>query len=114
MKTAFASLLIALSISASSIGFARTTGDKIPFQADITAYPTTLKVDVVVENMEGVPVTIRLVDKLGITQATQRLNKNEKASRTRFDLSALNDGIYRVVVSDGVTTKTQEIHISTN
>jgi hypothetical protein len=117
MKTAFASLVIALFISASSASFAGnvpTTSDDAPFQSSVIAFPAHMKIDVVVKNLEGSSLTIRLVDKLGITQATQWLNKHEKAFRTRFDISALSDGVYKVIVSDGANTQTQEINISTN
>ncbi|KAA9349363.1 hypothetical protein [Larkinella humicola] len=117
MKTAFASIVAALLVSASSLSFANITpkpGDQAPFETSVIAFPSTMKIDVVVQNLEGTNLTIRLVDHLGITQATQRLSKHEKALRTRFDISALTDGIYKVVVSDGANTRTQEINISTN
>jgi hypothetical protein len=117
MKTVIASLFIALAISASSASFANTTtntGDKAPFQSSVIAFPDHMKIDVVVQHLEGSNVTIRLVDQLGITQATQWLNKHEKAFRTRFDVSGLSDGIYKVIVSDGTNTQTQEVNISTN
>ncbi|GAB3891562.1 hypothetical protein GCM10028803_03500 [Larkinella knui] len=117
MKTAFASLFIAFAISASSVSFASTTGktdDSAPFQSSVVAFPSSMKIDVVVENMENAHVTIRLIDRLGVTQATQWLNKHEKAVRTRFDISGLTDGVYTIVVSDGATTQTKEINISTN
>ncbi|RYG22833.1 MAG: hypothetical protein EOO01_44810 [Chitinophagaceae bacterium] len=117
MKTAFASIVAALLVSASSLSFANSnpnTGDQAPFESSVIAFPSTMKIDVVVQNLEGANLTIRLVDHLGNTQATQRLGKHEKALRTRFDISALTDGIYKVVVSDGANTRTQEINISTN
>ncbi|GAB3934436.1 hypothetical protein GCM10028804_51810 [Larkinella terrae] len=73
-----------------------------------------MKLDVIVQNLEGANLTIRLVNEAGITQASQWLNKHEKAFRTRFDISALSDGVYKIIVTDGANTKTQEINISTN
>ncbi|MGA0560724.1 hypothetical protein ACO2Q8_28925 [Larkinella sp. VNQ87] len=73
-----------------------------------------MKVDVVVQNLEGSKITVRLVDQSGITQATQYLSKDEKAIRTRFDISGLPDGLYRVVVSDGKNTQTRAINLATH
>ncbi|GAB3341055.1 hypothetical protein GCM10027299_54990 [Larkinella ripae] len=113
MKTALASFFFALAISASSVSLAANTGDKAPFQSSVVAFPSTMKVDVVVENPNNANVTIRLVDHLGVVQASQKLNKHEKALRTRFDISELADGVYQVVVTDGASTQTQEINVKT-
>lgn len=118
MKTAIASLFIALCVSSAS--FAGNTPNpnptegKVPFETSVIAFPDRMKLDVVVQNLEGANLTIRIVNEAGITQATQWLTKHEKAFRTRFDISGLNDGVYKVIVSDGANTKTQEINISTN
>ncbi|RRB02536.1 hypothetical protein [Larkinella rosea] len=115
MKTAIASLFIAFCVSTASFATPATaTEDKAPFETSVIAFPAHMKLDVVVQNLEGANLTIRIVNEAGITQATQWLNKHEKAFRTRFDISSLSDGIYKVIVTDGATTKTQEINISTN
>jgi hypothetical protein len=117
MKTALTSVVAALLISASSLSFANSnpgTGDQAPFETSVIAFPSAMKIDVVVQNLEGANLTIRLVDQKGITQATQRVGKHEKALRTRFDIRALTDGLYKVVVSDGANTRTQEVNITTN
>lgn len=114
MKTALASVLFAIGVSISTVSLASTPRDNAPFQSSVVAFPSTMKVDVIVQNPEGSNVTIRLVDKLGVVQATQKLNKHEKALRTRFDISDLADGVYHIVVTDGASTQTQEINVSTN
>ncbi|GAB3260421.1 hypothetical protein GCM10027347_24690 [Larkinella harenae] len=111
MKTTLASLLFAVCISVSSASFA---AEKTPFHSSVIAFPSTMKLDVIIENPQGSNVIIRLVDQAGIVQATQKVTKNEKALRTRFDISALSDGVYHVVVTDGASTQTQEVNISTN
>lgn len=114
MKTVLASF-IALFLSATTVGFAgNTVGEKAPFQSSVIALPSHMKIDVVVQNQQDASLTIRLVDQLGITQATKKLGKDTKTFRTRFDISALSDGIYRVIVSDGTNTQTQEINLATH
>ncbi|MRS62396.1 hypothetical protein [Larkinella terrae] len=116
MKTVIASLLIAFCASTASFAGTTTnpTDDKVPFETSVIAFPAHMKLDVIVQNLEGANLTIRLVNEAGITQASQWLNKHEKAFRTRFDISALSDGVYKIIVTDGANTKTQEINISTN
>lgn len=116
MKTVIASLFIALCVSTASFAgnTANPTDENAPFETSVIAFPAHMKLDVIVQNLEGANLTIRIVNEAGVTQATQWLNKHEKALRTRFDISALSDGIYKVIVTDGATTKTQEINISTN
>ncbi|MFC5411980.1 T9SS type A sorting domain-containing protein [Larkinella bovis] len=109
MKTALASALLALFVSLSSFA----DHGMAPFQSSVVAFPSTMKLDVVVQKPVGSNVTIRLIDHLGSIQATQKLTRHENALRTRFDISDLADGIYQVVVTDGTTTQTQEIHIQT-
>ncbi len=116
MKTAFASLLFALTLGTSSASFAQDQPDPSPasFQTKLYALEGVGIVDVVVANPDAKRLTVRLLDERGVTMASQPLTQTKAATRTRFDISDLRDGVYHVEVSDGSNKQTEEINLTTS
>jgi hypothetical protein len=113
MKTAFASVLFALTLGASSASFAQTATEPTPFATKLYAVEGGSLVDVIVQNPDAKRLTVRIVDARGVTLASQSLLQTKTATRTRFDLSDLNDGNYRIEVSDGKTKQVEAVNLTT-
>src|SRR5688500_7667134 len=119
MKTLFATILVALTLSTSSASFAAAkpiyksqTETGIP--ASVTfAQVEKSKLDVIVEKVANAPMSIRLTDATGKTIATKTLSQRESATRVRFDLANLADGVYHVKVKDGQSTQMQKFELKT-
>jgi hypothetical protein len=58
-------------------------------------------------------VVVRLTNSAGTEVFAQQIGKRQQAARLRLDVSALTDGIYNVVITNGVDTTTQEVKLST-
>ncbi len=110
MKTFFASALIVLSLSTASLCSAETPAT---FRSQVLPRTDALKVDVVVEKPTDARLTVELLDASGQVLAFQTVSKGESAARTRFDLTALPDGRYTVVISDGTHSETKAINLQT-
>lgn len=110
MKTLFTAALIALTFCTVSVSFA---DGPTPFRSVIQPRTNGLKVDVVVEKDPNARLLVALHDADGHTLATQVLAKGDKVSRTRFDVAALPDGRYTVVVTDGHYVDTKEVTLLT-
>jgi hypothetical protein len=119
MKTLFAAILVALSVSTSTGSFAaakpiniKQTETGIP--ASVTfAQVEKSKLDVIAEKVANAPMSIRLTDATGKTIATKTLSQRETATRVRFDLANLADGVYHVKVRDGQNTQVQKFELKT-
>jgi hypothetical protein len=120
MKNLFAAILVALTVSTSSVSFAATAQsiDKghvapaAPASATVTQVLMS-KLDVVVEKEANPKTHIRLVDAAGNIIATRKVSPKETATRVRFDLAALADGVYYVKVWDGQHTQVQKFELKT-
>jgi hypothetical protein len=119
MKTLVASLFIALSALTYSTSFAQAS--QSPGSTTLTEKTQTTIVprqnnivDVIVRKAEGTNLLIRLVDEKGRTLADKPLSKQDVATRTRFDLSALPDGLYQVVIVEGTTQQVNDIILNTD
>jgi hypothetical protein len=119
MKTLIASAVISLFAAVSSVSFAQdiTSGSFKSAETQdtrFTVYPlATGKVDVAVVKPEGEKVEIHLVDSNGFTLAYKVINKRSMQTRTRFDLNALPDGLYHVVITEGAEKQTKDVMIYT-
>lgn len=120
MKTLFASLLIALTLSTSSASFAAATRTTDHGQSEAAA-PIAVtfaqieksKLDVVFENALNSSMGIRLTDAGGKNIATKILPKKETGTRVRFDLANLKDGTYSVRVCNGKNAQVKKFEIKT-
>ncbi|MFC5409036.1 T9SS type A sorting domain-containing protein [Larkinella bovis] len=115
MKTFISSVLVALAVSASTVTFANADKEKKAATYQVGMYPSAeaAKVNVMVAKEKGTALDVLLIDTNGTILATQRLGKNETTTRTRFDLSDLQDGSYKVVVSDGASKIVKEVNLQT-
>lgn len=119
MKTLIASVITALSLTISSTGFAQATN--VPSVAvNTTENPRFMvietsagKVDVVVIKSEPKTALLTLIDENGHTLATQSIQKEEGATRTSFDLNALPDGIYKLILTEGRSKQSKEVELNT-
>jgi hypothetical protein len=120
MKNLFAAILVALTVSTSSVSFAATTKsiDKghveqaAPASATVTQVLMS-KLDVVIEKDANTKTTIRLINSSGNNIATKKLSNRETATRVRFDLAGLADGVYYVKVWNGQNTQVQKFELKT-
>ncbi|GAB3334469.1 hypothetical protein GCM10027299_42710 [Larkinella ripae] len=115
MKTFISSVLVALAVSASTVTFANSDNEKAAAAYQVGMYPSAeaAKVNVTVAKEKGTSLDVLLLDGSGTVLATHHLNKSETTSRTRFDLSELQDGSYKVVVSDGSSKIVKEVNLQT-
>jgi hypothetical protein len=113
MKTLFASLIIALTVSASSLTFARSSSDTLPLETSVVVRSQAMKIDVITPAGIQENIVIRLKDADGRTLIKKFVEQSEKASLSRFDLSNLADGVYKVEISDGTNKQVKEFTIHT-
>ena len=113
MKILFASLFIALTVSASSLSFAHASSDPLPLDAAVVVRPQAMKIDVITQAGTQENIVIRLKDADGHTLTKTTIAQSEKASLSRFDVSNLSDGVYKVEISDGTNKQVKEFTIQT-
>ena len=119
MKNLFAALLVTLTVSTSSVSFAAAkTADKGKTEQTVSTFATVSqvlmsKLDVVVEKDANPKTTIRLTDFSGRNLATKKMSDTETATRVRFDLAQLADGVYYVKVWNGENTQVQKFELKT-
>ncbi|MFC5409015.1 T9SS type A sorting domain-containing protein [Larkinella bovis] len=115
MKTLLASALIALTFVSTT--FAADDKDKTDvkstFQSAVYPMTNSMKVGVNVHKEKGSKVNIRLTNSEGYTLATRTLRKNSEAASIRFDLNQLEDGVYKVEISDGATSEVKTVALQT-
>ncbi|GAB3334391.1 hypothetical protein GCM10027299_42570 [Larkinella ripae] len=116
MKTLIASALIALTFTASS-AFAgdNTEKDKARSSFQSAVYPmiNSMKVGVNVNKDKDRNVNIRLINSEGMTLFTKKLGKGSESASLRFDLHQLEDGFYKVEISDGSNTEIKTVKVET-
>lgn len=112
LSAAFSLVLSLSSFAGTSKLEENTTAPESNNQISVTSFVPG-KIDVTVKKSEGKNRLIRLVDQTGRTLATVNV-KNDEDTRTRFDLSNLNDGEYEVVITDGTNKIIKPITLNTN
>ncbi|SEI54806.1 hypothetical protein SAMN05216327_102387 [Dyadobacter sp. SG02] len=118
MKTLLASVLLTCSLALSSSVFAQSEAGISHAIGDDTktrfwvASTENGKIDVSVIKSEK-EVSVNVVDQFGHTLASKTIKKSESATRTRFDLSQLPDGPYKVVLIDGKDKEVKTIELNT-
>ena len=120
MKNLFASLLIALTLSTSSVSFAAANqtsdnGQPLPAVPAAVTFEQVekSKLDVVIPNPINSNLNIRLSDAAGKVIATKTLSKKESGTRVRFNLTKLTDGVYYVRVGNGKSAQMKKFEIRT-
>jgi hypothetical protein len=118
MKTLIASALIALTLSTSTATFAADNKEKAEpksaFQSAVYPVVNSMKVSVNVNKPKDTKVNIRLMNEAGQTLTVLKLGKDNESSIIRFDMNNLEDGIYKVEVSDGFRTEVKTVRLQTS
>lgn len=118
MKTLIASVLLTCSLALSSTGFAKSEtsvsnsigdGTETRFWV-VSTGNGTIAVNVLKAEKA---VSLNLVDQTGRTLASKSIKKSDNATRTKFDLSQLPDGSYKVVLIDGKHKEAKTIELNT-
>lgn len=121
MKTFFQSLLVAFSLTLTSVAVSQAEPHKpigrpkqaAAFQSGI--YTTTEgKLQISLDKETGGVVEVRLVNRAGTEFFSREIGKRQQTARLRLDVSALPDGIYEVILSNGVETTTKVLTVGTN
>ncbi|MGN7886213.1 hypothetical protein ACN9ML_01925 [Dyadobacter endophyticus] len=118
MKTLIASVLLTAFLVFSSTGYAKpgTVASNLGGEEVKTRFwvvtTTNGKIEVNVVKAEK-QVLVNIVDQLGYTLASKTIEKDDAATRTRFDLSELPDGTYKVVLIDGKHKEVKSIELNT-
>ena len=120
MKNLFAAILVAFTVSTASVSFAATTKNLDKGQVTQAAPASATveqvlmsKLDVVVGKEANPKTIIRLIDASGNTIATKKVSPKETATRVRFDLAKLADGVYYVKVWNGQNSQLQKVEVKT-
>ncbi|GAB3893275.1 hypothetical protein GCM10028803_07230 [Larkinella knui] len=117
MKTLVASALIALTFAAST-AFAddhkENAKPKSTFQSAVYPMINSMKVSVNVQKATDSKINIRLVNSEGRTLATKRVGQGHEITAIRFDLNQLEDGVYKVEISDGFNTEIKTVKLQTS
>jgi hypothetical protein len=118
MKNFVTSALLALVLSTSSASFAADNKEnaepKSTFQMAVYPVINSMKLSVNVSKPKNSKVDVRLVDEAGQTLTVLKLGRDNETSIIRFDLNNLEDGIYKVEVSDGVKTDVKTVKVQTS
>ena len=114
MKTLIASLFLTASLAFSSVGYAQSgvataEGVETRFWV-VTTTNGKIEVNVIKAEKE---VSVNVLDQFGHTLASKTIDKDDAATRTRFDLSQLPDGSYKVVLIDGKHKEVKNIELNT-
>ena len=118
MKTLIASLLLTASLAFSSVGYAQSeTAVSNPTAEEVetrfwvvTTANGKIEVNVIKAEKE---VSVNVLDQFGHTLASKVIDKDDAATRTKFDLSQLPDGSYKVVLIDGKHKEVKNIELNT-
>lgn len=118
MKTLIASVLFTASLALSSTGYAQSaTAASNPGMEQVetrfwvvTTANGKIEVNVIKAEKE---VSVNVIDQFGHTLASKTIEKDDAATRTRFDLSQLPDGAYKVVLIDGKHKEVKNIELNT-
>ncbi|WP_266367223.1 T9SS type A sorting domain-containing protein [Tellurirhabdus rosea] len=117
MKNLIASLALAMLVTGTSFAADHTADDKKEKAVMQTAiYPSagSTKLNVVVANGTNRSVAVRLLDQKGEMLASQFMGKASKPTKARFDISALEDGVYLVEITNGETKEIKQLTLKTS
>ncbi|MFD1140302.1 hypothetical protein ACFQ4C_04250 [Larkinella insperata] len=117
MKTLVTTTFIVLILGMVSVCFADGNEDvvegKSSFHSAVYPVASTMKLSVKVNKAQNCQVDIRLLNQMWETLTVLKLGKDNESSTIRFDLNTLEDGQYRVEVSDGIRTEVKTVTLQT-
>ena len=120
MKTLICSIIFAATFTLSSATFAQTNNRSVTTKTQeektqlFIQSLNTGKVDVTIQKPEHENVRIQLLDARGTQLASKMITKRNAISRTRFDLNALPDGVYKIVVGEGSDRQIKDVILDTH
>ncbi len=108
--------VFALLTLTATIANATTVGpEKSPiFDSSVYTSTMTKQLHVAVEKQEGSKVQIKLVNEKGDILAEEIVGKKKINYRARFELNQLQDGTYKLLITDGTTTQSRTLSLSTS
>ena len=116
MKKIMFSLILTLFVGLTTVSFASTpilADEETPtFQSRIFLRPQSMKLDVFVEAVEKDDLKISLLDNEGRLIATQRVDETIKG--VRFDIAELQDGVYRIKITDGASKQVENVELKSS
>ncbi|GAB3904559.1 hypothetical protein GCM10028803_34160 [Larkinella knui] len=126
MKTLLKSLLVAFTLTVVTFSVSQAASNKPIRPTKVAAFQTALfttaegKLQIAVDKETGGAVVVRLRNTAGTDLFVQQVGKRHQTARMRLDISALPDGLYQVVISNGLenvkyalTLATQEPRVPT-
>ncbi|MFC5412401.1 hypothetical protein ACFPMF_23960 [Larkinella bovis] len=112
LKCSLVALLLAFAPCAEVQAFGRPKADAVMYQSSLYT-DAAGKLRLAVDKQAGGSVSVRLINVAGKEYFLQRIGKNQRKARIRIDISALSDGAYQVVLTNGVTSFTNHLTITT-
>lgn len=119
MKKLISVLTIALTVVLSTASFAQNTDAtnglvSIPKETQFGVYPLANgKIEVTTIKPENTKLTIQVKDASGVLLVSKLISKNSATNRTRFDLSALPDGVYQIIFLEGNNKEMKHVILNT-
>ena len=119
MKNLIKPLLVVFSLSFLTLSAVLAETNPIGRPKAVASYKTGIystlegKLNIALDKETTGTVDIRLTSITGKVLFSQRITKNEKASRIRLDMSELPDGAYQVEITNGVESTIHNVTIST-
>ncbi|WP_111630367.1 T9SS type A sorting domain-containing protein [Larkinella arboricola] len=117
MKKLVASAFLTLLLGMISVCFADNSQDapeaKSSFRLAVYPAANNMKISVNIKKAKNSKVNIRLLNQMGETLTVLNLGRDNESSTIRFDLNHLEDGIYRIEVSDGSKTEIKTVFLQT-
>lgn len=119
MKKLISVLSIVLSLAFSTASFAQNSDVTIDLLSRTTETQFGVqplangKIDVCISKSENTKLKIQVKDAAGVLLVTKLISKNVASNRTRFDLSALPDGLYQIIVLEGSNSEVKHVIMNT-
>ncbi|WP_247235624.1 hypothetical protein [Telluribacter sp. SYSU D00476] len=110
----FAFALFTLTASFASTETATTPEKGFTFNSSAYTSVTTQQLHVAVEKQEGRKVQIQLLNEQGDVLVDEVVGKKKNSYRARIEVNHLQDGTYKLLITDGTTTQSRTIKLSTS
>lgn len=115
MKKVMTSVFALFTLTATFASAATPNPEKAPgFASSVYTSTATQQLHVAVEKQEGKKVQIRLVNEAGEVLAEETVGKKKNSYRARFVINQLSDGTYKLLITDGTTTESRQLNLTTN
>ncbi|GAB3905561.1 hypothetical protein GCM10028803_36600 [Larkinella knui] len=120
MKTLFNSLLVAFTLTVVTCSASWAESNKpIGRPKNVAAFQSGMyttaegKLRIALDKQTGGSVVIRLTNQAGTDLFVEQVGQRQQTARLLLDISALPDGLYQVVITNGVETTKQALTLAT-